>query len=328
MITRPMLAASLLPSDVEHSDEQIYKAMCGLKKWPVLASLKMDGIRGLKTDDLVSRTFKMIPNESVRRRAMKLPCGFDMELFQHNLTYDEVESIVMSEKHEDSDVIDFHILDDFNIDLGYGARLENISHRLDQALQWTDVKFNYPELCLNADELMAFFLKCEKENGEGICFRTPNSPYKQGRSTLIEQYLIKLARFTRTEATIYGFEEQMMNLNKEKRNAVGRMDRSKTIAGQMGKGTLGAFLVKDDTIHCPYCPLSLPHLDCTFCKGTGFMAYKVGTGVGLTDRRRQEIWDNRDNYFGSKIVVKTKKHGTKVKPRSPIYCGFRDPIDL
>ncbi len=104
------------------------------------------------------------------------------------------------------------------------------------------------------------------------------------------------------------------------------MDRSKTIAGQMGKGILGAFLVKDDFCPCPYCTLTPPHLDCTFCKGTGFMAYRVGTGVGLTDRRRQEIWDNRDSYFGEKVVVKSKPHGMKVKPRSPIWMGFRKDI--
>lgn len=309
MITlqRPMLAASLLPSNVEHTDGNIFEAMKKLK-YPVLASLKKDGIRALKTNDLVSRTLRMIPNESIRRRAMKLPAGFDMELFNPDLPYDKIESIVMSEEHPDSSLIEFHILDNFNHEGNYKSRCESTWN------YWVCITMNkdnkgdiYPALPFtmkNATDLFTFFLNTEKEQGEGICFRLLNSPYKQGRSTLKEQYLVKLARFIRTECIIIGFEEQLLNYNTKKRNAIGMMDRSSQKAGMLGKNTLGSLLVRS----------------------TNGIEFSVGTG--FSDTLRKQIWDYKEDWIGKTIVVKSKPHGQKIKPRCPTYCGLRNEIDI
>ena len=60
---RPMLAASLLPPSVDHSDENILAAMAKLR-YPVLATIKKDGIRALRMNGtLLSRTLKPIPNK-------------------------------------------------------------------------------------------------------------------------------------------------------------------------------------------------------------------------------------------------------------------------
>ena len=295
---KPMLAASLLPPNIEHTDSNILAAMQKLR-YPVLATLKKDGIRAIKLNDLVSRTFKLIPNRSIRARAMKLPAGFDMELWNPALAYDEVESIVMSREHPRSDEILFYTLDLYDDEYGYQNRIAMLGNLCD--IHWADVIFTCPRTCDTAQELLMFFLKCESEQGEGCCFRTPNGRYKQGRSTLKEQYLIKLARYIRQEVTIIGFYEQMENGNPERRNAVGKMDRSKSLCDMIGKNTLGGFHVKSkDGIE-----------------------FDVGTGVGLTDVLRKSIWENRVMWIGKQIVVKHKPHGAKIKPRSPIYIGLR-----
>jgi DNA ligase-1 len=121
-----------------------------------------------------------------------------------------------------------------------------------------------------------------------------------GRSTLKEQYLVKLARFETAEATIIGYEEQMANTNSEKRNAVGSMDRASFKAGLVPKGTLGALVVVD-------------------CKSG--VEFKIGTG--FTDIQRRDFWNNREHFIGSTIVYRCKRHGEKIKPRCPTYKGFR-----
>jgi len=302
-----MLACALLKPTDPHTDTFIVQRMRELK-YPVLATLKKDGIRGIKLGDLASRTLKKIPNLSIQERSKKLPYGFDMELWNSELTYDQVESIVMSRNHIDSHKIQFHVLDwwhnkdeaiPYDARVGSGAYTVRMNH-------WDDVCCDEPLLCSNADELFNFFRECEDENGEGICFRTPDSPYKQGRSTLREQWLMKLARYTRAECTIIGFEEQMLNTNDESINFVGNTQRPSFKAGLVGKGVLGAFLVR-------------------YSNG---VEGRIGTGVGLTDKKRAEIWDERDKWLGQLIVYKSKKHGEKVKPRSPIYVGKRSEIDL
>ncbi len=311
--TKPMLAASLLKPNDPHTDESILEAMRGLR-YPVLSSLKKDGIRAIRLDDLRSRTLNLIPNISIRIRSMKLPYGFDMELWAPHLSYDEVESIVMSESHERSDEIGFHVLDWCLAHDGlyqhshYQSRCTKISTYLcDTAfVRPQDIGWRVPKMCYAAEELFGFFQSVETLEGEGICFRTPDSPYKQGRSTLKEQYLVKLARFVRTECTIIGFEEQMHNGNSVKRNAVGKMDRSSCQSKLIGKGTLGAFI----------------------CKLESGIEVSVGTGVGLTDERRADIWLAREKYVGKQITIKHKPFGAKIKPRSPIFVGFRDSIDI
>lgn len=298
--TRPMLAATLLPPSVSHNDDVVYSAMTKLK-YPVLASLKMDGIRAVKTGSLVSRTLKLIPNDSIRDRALKIPPGFDMELWNPNLPYNTLESIIMSDEHEDSNKVQFHVLDYFTVKEGYHQRCKELS-QLMCVHTWTDTIFKFPFLCASADDLFEFERYAINDSGEGICFRLVNSPYKQGRSTLREQYLVKHARFTRTEVTIIGFEEQLLNSNMTKRNGVGMMDRSSHKHKMLGKETLGCFLVR----------------------GMCGIEFKVGTGVGLTDMLREKIWLEQDTYLGKQIVIKHKPHGQKIKPRSPIFIGFRE----
>lgn len=311
---RPMLAASLLKPTDKHDDATILAAMEKLR-YPVLATLKKDGIRAIKLDDLYSRTLKLIPNKSIRARAMKLPAGFDMELFNPDLQYDEIESIVMSREHVDSDKIQFHILDQFSElkFVGYEQRYSTISLHMKwhdkerREYKPNDIVFGMPVLCGRPQYLLEYFKYCEQEQGEGICFRTPNSPYKQGRSTLKEQYLVKLTRMLQSEAIIIGMEEAMENINPRQYNAIGAMDRSSCKHNLVGKGVMGALIVRDIKTN---------------------QEFKIGTG--FDDIHRRDFWLHKDCYINSNraILYKHKPHGQKLLPRCPSFKGFRNETDI
>lgn len=297
----PMLAAPLLPPDVEHTDEVVYEAMSKLR-YPVLATLKKDGIRALRLNStLLSRRLKQIPNRHICRKFSTLPAGFDMELWIPGWDYNDIQSIVMSQEHEFEDKIEAHVLDWILLDnRGYLERMQLIYDKAVAVQLGVTVPVLGP--CNNADELFAFEKKCIEEHGEGICFRTPDSPYKQGRSTLDEQWLVKLSRFVRDEAVIIGFKEQMENGNKEKRDKTGKMNRSTYAHLMRGKNTLGAFIVRNND----------------------GLVFTVGGGVGLTKVLRQHIWNNQDKFLGKTLTYKCKAHGRLVFPRQPIFVGWRD----
>ena len=274
----PILSAPLLPSNVEHTDAVIYNALKRMK-YPVLASIKKDGIRAVRLNGtLMSRTIKEIPNVSIRRRSLCMPGGMDMELCNDDLDFYEVESIVMSREHKDSDKIEFYLLDWYQPEVGYMRRIH------DMFKWWQGNKFNFdivcesPAVCTDADALMQFFLDVEKQKGEGICFRTLQSPYKFGRSTLKEQYLVKLCRFVTAEAEIIGIKE-----------AISEAD--------IPKGILGAFV----------------------CRTMDGVEFKIGTGFNM--KQRNEYFT--DKVIGKTVTFKCKKFGEKVKPRSPVFKGFR-----
>lgn len=295
---RPMLAASLLKPNIAHTDANILEAMSRLR-YPVLTTLKLDGIRAIKLDRLVSRTLKPIPNKAIQARAMKLPAGFDMELYNPSLKYEEIESIVMSREHERSDEIQFHVLDWIS-EAKYYERINraytNVSY---YQINWTDVIVYNPLWIATHELLFDFFLNTEQSGGEGICFRTPNSPYKQGRSTLKEQYLVKLCRFNTSEGTIIDFKEQMENGNRAKTNALGLTERSSHNCNMMGKDTLGAITVKDNL---------------------SGLVFDIGTG--FDDRIRREIWTYKLKYLGKTVTYKYKGGG-KTLPRCPVFLRFR-----
>ena len=296
---RPMLAAPLLDPEVEHTDDVVMAAMQKLK-YPVYASLKMDGIRAIKSDYLVSRSLKLIPNIGILARATYLPVGLDMELWNPTLSFHEIESIVMSDNHGDHEKIMFYAIDWYAANVEYHYRIQETYL---YAAKYGYV-FHYPILCDNPYELFKFEKRCIEEQGEGICFREPKGKYKFGRSTLREQGLVKLARSIREEGTIIGFEEQLENRNRARRNDLGLMDRSSMKGRLRGKETLGAFVVQNDNGH----------------------VFKIGTGVGLTDELREEVWLNQDKYLNMRLTYKAKAHGKKIKPRCPVFVGFRRDV--
>jgi DNA ligase-1 len=301
---RPMLAAPLLKSNVEHTNENILAAMQQLK-YPVLATLKLDGIRAIKLGELASRTLKRIPNLSIQKRAEKLPAYFDMELFNPSLSYDEVESIVMSREHLDSDKIQFHVLDKVD-DLSYDKRCSICWE--EWAQMYRKLSYNgdtFPPLPIeffNSKELLDYFIECEQQEGEGICFRTPDSPYKQGRSTLKEQYLVKLCRNLTSEAMIIGFKEAMENTNRATVSELGLTERSSHGHNMVGKNTLGSLVVRDLVTN---------------------KEFKIGTG--FDDKIRFNIWHEKQAFI-NKIITYKYKGGGKDLPRCPVFKNFRKDI--
>ena len=129
--------------------------------------------------------------------------------------------------------------------------------------------------------------------------------YKHGRSTAKEGGLIKVKRFSDSEATILGFEEQMKNNNEKKVNELGRGQRSSHKENMIPKGTLGALVVKDTS--------------------TGV---EFNLGSGFTDSVRDQLWKYKTDLIGQTVKYKYFDIGVKDAPRHPVYLGIRIPEDM
>ena len=62
------------------------------------------------------------------------------------------------------------------------------------------------------------------------------------------------------------------------------------------------------------------------CFNGSLVTFEVGTGFS-SDLRR-EIWNNRESYLGKLVTYKFMEHGSKDRPRHPVFKGFRDERDL
>jgi DNA ligase-1 len=179
-------------------------------------------------------------------------------------------------------------------------------------------------LIKNQKALLAYEQKCLQKGYEGICIRDPSGAYKQGRSTLREGGLIAIKRFVDAEAVILATYEQEENTNEKTVNELGRSKRSSSKAGKVGKDTLGGFTV-----------VMLPRCRCHGLILPGSPALKpcahsfnIGTGVGLTDAYRKELWAKHKTLPGKIVKFRYQKIGTMEAPRIPIWLGFRDKADM
>jgi DNA ligase-1 len=139
-----------------------------------------------------------------------------------------------------------------------------------------------------------------KSGYEGMITRKPDDAYKFGRSTLNEQTLIKIKRFIDDEATVTGFIELENNVNADTRSVLGYADRSTHQEGKHKANVLGALIVT----HPKY--------------GT----FNIGSGFIFEDRC--VIWDYRLKYMGKTLTFKYQKHGTKDKPRCPVFKCWKE----
>jgi len=303
-----MLAAKFDP------DPDLAELQMKAIRFPVLASHKIDGIRahgrGLNA---LSRKDKQIPNFRVQEIFKKghldkfdgeLTCGGSVSKNVFNFT----QSCVMSDSGEIPN-LQYHVFDYTNSVSAFWRRLEIVQFEVDLASKGFKLPVTYvPHKWINnLDELLAFEQEKLLEGWEGIMIRDPEGPYKWGRSTLREGYLIKLKRFQDSEAEILGVYEQETNTNEAKINEIGRSKRSSHKDGKVRNGHLGGFVVRDLYTQ---------------------VEFEIGTMLGVTKEERLRLWKNPEAMLGKIIKYKFQPIGVKVKPRQPIFLGFRNPIDM
>jgi DNA ligase-1 len=282
-------------------------------KYPVYASPKLDGIRCSIVDgSALTRTLKAIPNKDIFKKLSRAGLnGLDGELIVGDPTakdvYNRTVSQVMSHNKGIEDVTYF-VFDVHDIpEATYRHRLDCLIDEFKEMQAYSAIKLSIlpQKIIANHDELMEYEAETVAAGYEGVILRHPEAPYKFGRSTVNEGYLLKVKRFEDSEAVITGFEEEMENTNAAQTNELGRTKRSTAQSGLVGKGTLGAFLVKD--------------------AGTGI---EFAIGTGLTAEQRQVIWNNRRSMMGSLVKYKFFPVGVKIAPRHPVFLGMRDARDM
>lgn len=288
---KPMLAGKVEPDKL---------------KFPVLASPKIDGVRCVIKDGVaLSRSLKPIPNKFIQSIiGDRTYNGFDGELVVGNLLdkdlYRNTVSGVMREDGEPK--FRFLVFDNFNNPhIPYIDRYNSlpISEENDYINPLSASMIN------TAEELETYEISKLNIGYEGVMVRDPNGPYKFGRSSVKEGYLLKIKRFEDSEAVIIGFEELLHNDNVATTNELGRTARSSHKENMVPTNTLGAFIVVDVKTKIE------------FSIGTGFLAYD-----------RIKFWEDRNVLVGKIVKYKYFATGSKDKPRFPVFLGFRDIIDL
>lgn len=289
--------------------EILTREQLGDLKYPLIISLKKDGYRCITHARRgqvwpMSRTFTPINNCHIQSWADEMPTLFDGELTIPGLTFHELQS-KLNTGITMPFIFRFYVFDHIGFQKEpYWKRLQLLQNQLD--------RYNPPftrmmphKWCKSADAVWDQYQEWINQGEEGAIIRDAGAPYKQGRSTLNEGWMLKLKQWETHKARVIGFVEAEENLNPKKENNVGLSKRSSHKANKRGKNTLGALVARD--------------------LKTG-VEFQIGSG--WTAGMAQQIWNNRTAYMGRVFTYKKLAHGEKEKPRSPIWLGFRNKQDL
>lgn len=292
MITQPMLAVqdSLTDEQLEQLD------------YPVGCTEKLDGIRceGKDTPNgcvALSRKLIEIPNMWIQNWfSVHNMHGLDGEIVIPGLGFHDIQSFCMSE-YSTPKPWEFRVFDSWALKGGYQDRVlqlmqnEIFSPRISRGR----VHLLEPVICKNPREVRYFFKKAINVlKVEGIIIRSLDGPYKQGRSTLNEGYMMKLKEYERSRAVIIGWEPRRMNLNPKTYDNTGKAKRSSHKANRIPVAMVGKLIVRDVESD---------------------IEFRIGTG--LTAAVARQMHNNFKDWRGGTVYYKHQPHGRKDKPRCP-----------
>ncbi len=300
---KPMLAA-----DCKGDTSQL--------RFPLLASPKLDGVRCIiRGGEALSRSLKPIPNLYIQdwafHNGLSLE-GLDGELIVGSPTAQDGEETVMSRtmsgvmRKDGYPDFTFWVFDSTKYEGPFFRRLATIPLVL--PLHSKIVKHDYVE---NEAHLRIYEQLCLTEGYEGIMTRSPAGLYKHGRSTMKEQGLVKVKRFSTYEAEVVGVEEMMHNENEKVGEGIQK--RGTSASGLVPAGMLGALV----------------------CRRPDGVVFGIGTG--FTAEQRAVLWRNAgraggchqvaDGVTGTTVTYRCFDYGSQDKPRFPVFVSFRHPDD-
>lgn len=268
-------------------------------KLPAYVSYKVDGWRAIwQGVEFFTRNGLFIPNRALRSLAVQnvTPVGWDGEIIVGDPfgpgVFSRTDSFCKTAgKPIPPEGVRFFVFDNCLVTAPFHARNEALYDLPPFVIKLTHT------LIESYEALEEFEARAVALGYEGIVARSPQGPYKRGRSTLREQYLVKLKRYLDEEMTIIGFEEKMHNANDPEVGPLGYAKRSSHREGKIPAGTLGAIIVN-------------------------WRGNDLRVGTGFDHKLGLEIWRNQSEFLGKKATIRYSPP-TKNLPRQPSFKGIR-----
>ena len=314
MIKKPMKAPS--------NGATIEELQTMLDKGAIACSAKLDGIRGIITDKgILSNSLKPLGNEFVQKELnCKKLIGLDGELVV-GLPYNDPDNPEDDVFNRTSGAIrrssgepdfKFYVFDSFiNKEKSYQERW--IQYKKTCQINHPRLVILEQRICKTLQEALDFEAELLEQGYEGMMPRSLSAPYKEGRATTKECYILKRKPLEQREAKIIGVFEQMENRNEKFTNELGNSTRSSHQENKVSKDTLGGFILHDEL----------------------FGEFRCGTFKGGTKEWRKDIWEQYKSdpcqILGNYVTYTYQGVGSIDKPRQPRakaeFRMFKDMTD-
>jgi len=275
-------------------------------KYPLLVSYKLDGIRCIfKDGQMTSRALKQFPNVQLRARFEHLVkmskdenILLDGELLAKSTTFNELSGLTRQLDKELPNDLYFYVFDavkNQNFDQPFKDRLHNLH------LGSTPyIKIVKQRVIYTVEEVNKYYEEALDCGCDGLILRDPNGKYKFGRGTVKEGLIYKMKPFQTFDAKIIDVIQgtEVREGAEKKINELGRSVTSKKLADRVLIEKASAFVVK-------------------------YKGLDLKVTIAMTDKEKEEVWQNRKKYIGRMIEYKGMLVGSKDLPRHPVFLRFR-----
>jgi DNA ligase 1 len=280
---------------------------------PTYAQPKIDGVRGLNLNGtLTGRSLKTFKNKALTARFSHPEYqGLDGELaagaWNSPSLCRDTTSVVNTVNGAADGVVwwVFDLVTTDTIYLPYKDRYWLLVRQV-AAIRDPQIQVVPYEQLRTVEEVEA----CDEHNltagFEGTILRNPEAVYKEGRPSKAVQQLMRIKRFSDSEATVLAVTEGRHNLNEATTNELGRTERSSHAENQVPNGLVGSLQCRDHE----------SGLEITVSPGE------------MDHAERKFYFDNPNEIVGKVITYKSFKKGVKDLPRFPTFKHIRSAEDM
>ncbi len=270
-------------------------------KYPLIASYKLDGIRCIfKNGEMLSRSLKTIPNIQLHEKFIKYKklsetgIILDGEIYSPSHTFQEITSVVMSDDKQVPNEIDFYCFDVLT------NNIENYNQRI-KKIKIFNLKQPTFKYIYNGDDCLQMFSEALNNGYEGLILISPLSNYKFGRHTVKSGMAYKYKPYVTFDSQIIDIQQATI-VKEGLESEINELGYKKTSRK------------KDDRVLIPKASAFIVKYNNETLKVT----------IALTDKEKEEIWQNYKFYIGRWIEYKGMLVGSKDVPRHPVFIRFRD----
>lgn len=276
--------------------------------YPLYASVKLDGIRVIITPDGPrTRKLKAVPNRYIAGLLAQLPSGLDGEVVvlddKSVPDFRATTSAVMC--YSGAPEFGYYVFDDFGDPSAPFVYRMLTAQRLVKASPISaHACMLEQKLVYSTTEVHTLFAAAVASGYEGLILRSPQEPYKFGRSTLREAGMLKVKPWADFEAKITGLVQEFENTNEQVVDERGYAKRTSHKAGKVARECMGTMIVASPKWPKPF---------------------EIGTGFTRADK--EDFWARREELVGQLVKFKYVDVGGYDVPRHAVFLGFRAEID-
>lgn len=278
--------------------------------YPLIASYKLDGARMIfNKGELQTRSGKPVVNIRIHEKyqwlkdiTSTLGIVIDGEFYSHEAEFGDIMSVFRSHDKEVPEDMEFWAFDYIEHELNYD--FETRHHYMMEFCDRQGIK--YPDSFIANDSVKANAIMrlALQEGYEGLILLSPNSRYKHGRITAKSGDGYKLKPYLTFDSKIISVV-QATEVDPNADKTINELGRSVTSKKQ------------DDRILIE--------------KAAAFEIIYEGQTVkvvlAMTDKEKEEVWRNKEDYIGRTIEWKGMTVGMKDVPRHPVFLRFRPDKD-